>query len=195
MSIGRPLEFDPEQALDSALAVFWSQGYEATSLQDLLQATALSKSSFYQAFHSKRALFERCLDRYRDRVAHDLGERLNQAMSGRAFIEDTLRGIAEEARHQRRPRGCLVMNTANEFSQSDAKLARRVASGVESFRKVFLAAVQRGQREGGISREHPPEALANFLVSSITGLRTMVKAGTDAAIVEGVIEVTLKALR
>lgn len=45
MNIGRPLEFDPEQALDSALTVFWSQGYEATSLQNLLDAMALSKSS------------------------------------------------------------------------------------------------------------------------------------------------------
>jgi TetR/AcrR family transcriptional repressor of nem operon len=195
MSIGRPLEFDPEQALDSALAVFWSQGYEATSLQNLLDAMALSKSSFYQAFHSKRALFERCLDRYRDQVASDFGARLNGAASGRVFIEDVLLGIADEARSRRKPRGCLVMNTANEFSQRDARLAKRVAAGVERFKGVFLAAVQRAQQEGGISREHEPDALADYLVTSITGLRTLVKAGADAATVEGVVSVILKALR
>ena len=195
MSIGRPLEFDPEQALDSALAVFWSQGYEATSLQDLLQAMKLSKSSFYQAFTSKRALFERCLDRYRDRIAQDLTERLRGTASGRAFIEDTLRGVAGEARSRQRSRGCLIMNTANEFSQSDPKVARRVASGVARFTKVFLEAVQRAQQAGEIDKQQDPQLLADYLVTSISGLRTMVKAGASAETIDRIIEVTLKALR
>ncbi len=63
MSIGRPLQFDPEQVLDAAMQVFWASGYDATSLQDLLQAMRLSKSSFYQTFGSKQQLFERCLRR------------------------------------------------------------------------------------------------------------------------------------
>lgn len=194
MSIGRPLEFDPDQALDSALAIFWSQGYEATSLQDLLRAMSLSKSSFYQTFHSKRALFERCLERYRAKIADDLATRLSGAASGRAFIEEVLYSVAAEARGQGQPRGCLTMNTANEFSRRDAKVARQVSSGVASFKRVFFAAVQRGQEEGEISRIYHPGVLADYLVSSITGLRTMVKAGADGEAAEGVIKVVLKAL-
>jgi TetR/AcrR family transcriptional repressor of nem operon len=59
------MQFDPGQALASAMSLFWRKGYEATSLQDLLKATGLSKSSLYQTFGSKRALFERSLDLYR----------------------------------------------------------------------------------------------------------------------------------
>ncbi|MDT8383253.1 MAG: TetR/AcrR family transcriptional regulator [Gammaproteobacteria bacterium] len=195
MSIGRPLEFDPEQALDSALAVFWSQGYEAASLQDLLQSMGLSKSSFYQAFQSKHALFERCLERYRDQVTGQLTEGLRGAGSGLAFIEGVLRSIVAEAHNKKKTRGCLIMNTANEFSQSDPKVARRVTSGLTSFRKVFLKAVQQAQQAGEIDDKQDPQVLADYLVTSISGLRTMVKAGASAATVEGVIDVTMKALR
>jgi len=195
MSIGRPLEFDPEQALDSALAVFWSQGYEATSLQDLLRAMSLSRSSFYQTFQSKHTLFERCLERYRDQVTGQLTEGLRGAGSGLAFIEGVLRSIVAEAHNKKKTCGCLIMNTANEFAQSDPRVTRRVTSGLASFRKVFLEAVQQAQQAGEIDSQQNPQALADYLVTTISGLRTMVKAGASAATVEGVIEVTLKSLR
>ena len=63
---GRPIEFDPDAALTDAMQLFWRKGYENTSLPDLLDAMQLSKSSLYQAFGSKQALFERCMTRYGD---------------------------------------------------------------------------------------------------------------------------------
>ena len=63
MTLGRPKSFDPEVAVQNALECFWSNGFEATSLQDLLQCTGLSKSSLYESFGSKQTLFELCLGR------------------------------------------------------------------------------------------------------------------------------------
>ncbi|MEZ4652849.1 MAG: helix-turn-helix domain-containing protein [Candidatus Eisenbacteria bacterium] len=97
MGIGRPLEFDPEVALKNATELFWRRGYEATSLQDLLGATGLSKSSLYQTFGSKHELFEQCMSAYRHRLVRDLRERLDASPCGLRFIESVLLEVAKEA--------------------------------------------------------------------------------------------------
>jgi TetR/AcrR family transcriptional repressor of nem operon len=194
MNVGRPLEFDPEQVLDAAMQVFWASGYEATSLQNLLDAMDLSKSSFYQSFGGKRQLFERCLKRYRNTMAAAMLDSLNQAPSGRQFIEDRLSSVASEACSGEKPRGCLVMNTANEFAQGDPIVAEWVAQGVDQFTAIFKAAVQRAQTEGTITADKDPEALARFLVSSMSGLKTMVKAGIEGEEIKRIIQIVLRAI-
>ncbi len=194
MSIGRPLQFDPEQALDTAMHVFWASGYDATSLQDLLQAMRLSKSSFYQAFGSKQQLFERCLRRYREQTAQDLLARLDKLGSGRRFIAELLGAAVDEARSKHKPRGCLVMNTANEFAQRDPEVAAWVQKGVNRFKGIFETAVRRSQDQGEIPPERDPETLALYLVSSMSGIKTLVKAGLDDESAERIVGVILSAL-
>lgn len=194
MSIGRPLEFDPAQALDTAMHVFWSKGYEATSLQDLLKAMDLSKSSFYQTFGSKRQLFERCIGRYRETREAAMLERLNGAASGRQFIAAMFFSAADEANGPTTPRGCLVMNTANEFSQADPALAQTITACVDRFKSVFHAAVRRAQEEGDIAADKDATTLAHYLVSSMSGLKTMIKAGAAEKSVRDIVQVVLHAL-
>lgn len=176
------------------MQVFWASGYEATSLQNLLDAMDLSKSSFYQAFGGKRPLFERCLRRYRENMAAAMLESLNQAASGRHFIKDMLSSVASEACSGEKPRGCLVMNTANEFAQGDPTVAEWVAQGVDRFTAVFKAAVQRAQKEGTIAADKDPDVLARFLVSSMSGLKTMVKAGIGGEEIKRIIQIALRAI-
>lgn len=193
-NIGRPLEFDPETALESAMNVFWTQGYEQTSMQDLLGAMGLSKSSLYQAFGGKQQLFRQCVARYADQFAKKQREELAAAPSGRQFIEAFLNSVLEDVNGRSKPRGCLVMNTASEFAQSEPEIARDVAQSIKRFRTVLRAAVERAQREGDIAPERNAQALANYLVSSMSGLKTQAKAGASAATLKGIIAVVLKAL-
>jgi TetR/AcrR family transcriptional repressor of nem operon len=188
------MQFDPEQALESAMSVFWRKGYEATSLQDLLQVTGLSKSSLYQTFGSKHALFERCLDLYRRDKAAQMREMLDRARSGRAFIERLVYGVAAETRGRAARRGCLVMNTASEFAQSDPRIAKLVKQGAKAFGAVFEAAVVQGQEDGEISSALDAGDLARYLVSSVSGLKTMVKAGATPAEIASVARVILRVL-
>ena len=62
--MGRHREFDVDKALDAALGVFWSKGYEGTSYSDLTKATGVERPALYSAFGNKEALFLRALDRY-----------------------------------------------------------------------------------------------------------------------------------
>jgi TetR/AcrR family transcriptional repressor of nem operon len=191
-NIGRPLEFDPDIALDAAMHQFWSKGYESTSMQDLLATMNLSKSSLYQAFGGKQQLFRQCVARYADQFSQMLRDGLSGAPSGRQFIEDFLNSVLNDVSGQ--TRGCLVMNTASEFAQSDPEIAQDVAHSIERFRNVLRLAVERAQREGDIPPERDAQMLANFLVSSMSGLKTQAKAGADAATLQGIISMVLKAL-
>lgn len=193
-TIGRPLEFDPDSALETAMQLFWTQGYEHTSVQDLLNAMNLSKSSLYQAFGSKQQLFRQCVSRYTDFLTGRLREGLAGAPSGRRFIEAFLNAVLTDLDGDAQRRGCLVMNTASEFAQNEADIARDVAQSIERFRGVLQAAVERAQREGDIPPGRDARQLANYLVSSMSGLKNQAKAGADAETLRGIIAVILMAL-
>jgi Bacterial regulatory proteins, tetR family. len=192
--MARPREFDTEDALDEAVEVFWTKGYDATSLRDLLDAMELSKSSFYQTFNSKGDLYLECLDRYRARIVDRMMRDLAQAESGRAFIEAVFRNLARglDRPHGRRP--CLVMNDSGDIERREAAVARRVQRGAEQFETVFRTAVERAQRDGDIPDATDAGALARYLVSSRSGLLAMRKAGASADKLRDIIEVTLSAL-
>ena len=176
------------------MQVFWSKGYKHTSMQDLLVAMNLSKSSLYQAFGGKQPLFRRCIARYADQFAGRLYQGLAAAPSGRRFIEEFLHSVLDEVAGSCEPRGCLVMNTASEFAQCEPEIAQDVVQSVGRFRGALQAAVERAQREGDIAPDRDARTLAAFLVSSMSGLKVQAKAGADAPTLEGIIGMVLKAL-
>ncbi|MGL1834294.1 TetR/AcrR family transcriptional regulator [Rhodocyclaceae bacterium SMB388] len=180
--------------LDAAMAVFWQHGFEATSLADLLAAMNLSKSSFYNAFGSKHALFECCLARFRSRQVGRMRHGLSSAPSPMAFVRGLLLSAAAEAREPTPPRGCLIMNTATELSGRDPSVAALVANAAQDFAGMFRLAVEQAQEQGEIPRERDPAVLAGYLLTVMAGIRTMVKAGRDADEIEQIAEVAIRAL-
>lgn len=175
--------------------LFWHQGYEATSLQDLLKSMGLSKSSFYQGFGGKKELFIRCLGRYRTHMYELFEQLLNQSGSGLKFIETVLlSSTAETGQAEQLRRGCLLMNTATEFAQKDQQVAEHVSTGFKGLRRVLKAAVQRGQKDGSITSTQDAGILANYLACSLGGIKTMVKGGADEKTVQEIVGVILKAL-
>ena len=191
---GRPREFDEMAATDDAMQLFWSRGFEATSLQDLIDHMDLSKSSFYQTFGSKHDLFQRCLVRYQEIIVSEMRQYLARSESGAAFIRDALAQVADETRGPLSRRGCLLMNTAAEFAQRDPSIAARVASGTRALCRVFREAVVRAQEEGNLSETWDPDALAHYLVTTVSGLKTMVKAGASRRTVLETADIALAVL-
>lgn len=194
MTLGRPIEFDPEKALDAAVEVFWCKGYEATSMSDLLTAMKLSKSSLYQSFGGKPQLFTRCLTRYQERFTSQLNRGLREAESGRRFIEAVFQSVADTAQEPDGKKGCLVGNSASELGQRDTVLGKPVAQGLRGLGEVFKAALKRAQGEGDVSPRADLNALASYLVSAMTGLRTLIKSGLDKREARSMVPLILKAV-
>ena len=195
MTAGRPLEYDPNKALDAAMNTFWRLGYEGTSLQDLLDATGLSKSSFYQAFHSRHEAFQKSLIYYSEDLSGRLRKNFQAAKSGWVFIESVLQSAAREARGANDPRGCMIVNVATEFSSRDPEISALVANAVKQVTQIVVAAVRRAQREGDVPAAKDPQLLGRYLLSSLSGLRTMVKAGSSHASIGALVGVIMAGLR
>jgi TetR/AcrR family transcriptional repressor of nem operon len=195
MSVGRPCEFDPQHALDVAMRVFWQQGYDGTSLGDLLTAMDLSKSSLYQAFGGKAELFQRCLEHYRDTFSGRMRAALDQAPSGLAYIESILSGVAEGTAEPMGRAGCLLINTASEFGQRDPQIAQVVGRSLERFEDLFFAAICRAQAEKAIPKEANARSLSFFLVTSLGGLKGMARAGASPEKIRTVVQVIMNSLR
>ena len=195
MTSGRPIEFDPQQAMDVAMCVFWRRGYDATSLDDLLADMDISKSSFYQAFGSKLDLFQRCLGNYRDSIADRLRTSLDQSASGKAFIETILTSVADGLADPMGRCGCLLMNTAKEFAQRDPQIAALVAKSLERIEDLFYAAVCRAQAEEDIAKDANARSLAFFIITNLGGLGTMAQAGASREKIRAVVQIVMNALR
>ena len=127
MTYGRPREFDIDRALEAATQQFWVAGYEASSLQHLLQAMNLSKSSLYQTFGNKHDLFVLCLKHYQQKMVEELNTQLVQSSSAKQFLSNFLEGVISEADLSCAKKGCFLVNTANDLCQRDAAVAHAVA--------------------------------------------------------------------
>ncbi len=192
--MARPQEFDTGRALKSAMHVFWSKGYEATSLADILTATGLSKSSLYATFGDKRALFLAAFDAYRkERMAH-LERALNDGCPARQSIETFFReGVARAAAPEHRC-GCMTANEAVELAPHDVDVRRLVAEDFQAVEDAFTRAVARGQADGSIASREAPRKLARFLVVGLQGLQVMSRAKSERARLDDTVTVMMAAL-
>jgi AcrR family transcriptional regulator len=122
-------QFDRKDVLESALAVFWSRGYEASSIQDLVDATEVNRGSLYGTFGDKEGLFLAVIDYYLETVATPMMAELSNP-DPRAAIEGMFAALIRRNSDPKFPRGCLITNTSLECPISGDTIARRIAEAM-----------------------------------------------------------------
>ncbi len=192
--MARTREFDEDEVLEQAMQVFWRRGYRGTSLHDLLDAMHLSKSSFYEAFGTKRDLLLTALRRYAESGMAGLIAPLLQPEASRPAIEQTLAIMVKHARSAAGRRGCLVNNTLGEVAPHDATVFAATRGVLLQLEALLTVVVTRGQARGEITTKESARALARFLATTFGGLNLAAKARPDKAMLDDVVRVTLRAL-
>jgi AcrR family transcriptional regulator len=191
---GRPREFKDTSVIEAAMDVFWKNGFEASSAQELCEQTGLGRGSLYNAFGSKHALFEIALKRYQEIGIKEQME----ILEGPGPIKDRLRalmewGIEKDFRETDR-RGCLAINSAIELGGKDPAIASLVGQHIFNLEKALCHVMALGQRSGEIKSTRPVIELARFFLSSYYGLRVLGKVVQDRNVLQDVVEGTLAAL-
>jgi len=139
--MARPIGFDRSKAVNRALVLFWRQGYQATSLVDLLSAMGISRSSFYAAFIDKRGLFIECLDRFSGRTLEML-ERSRAEMPPVDALQSFFEGSLLGARSTKGHWGCMLVNTVLEMAGVDDELAARASQHLGVIQRFFQACLE-----------------------------------------------------
>ncbi|HEY1863137.1 MAG TPA: TetR/AcrR family transcriptional regulator [Roseiarcus sp.] len=192
--MARPREFDEGAALHAAVLCFWKQGYEATSVRDLVEHTGVTAASLYNAFGDKRALYEKALDRYVEQSIADRIRRCESLPPLRA-IEAFFEEIVKRSLNDRERKGCMLVNAALDVAPHDPAFRKIVAGVLVGMEAFFQGCIEAGQVDGTITRSLPAATLAQNLLGVLMGIRVLARVRSERALLEGVAAPALARLR
>ena len=164
-----------EAVVERAMGVFWSRGYHATALPDLLRATRLSRGSLYAAFGDKHSLFLRALERYIAEAMTRMDAELDPRKDPLDGLRTYLAGYVERTSGATGRRGCLLVATAMELAGQDAEVNRRVAGFFKAMEAKVADALSRAKAAGQLADAVEPASAARILVCFVEGLRVVGK--------------------
>jgi TetR/AcrR family transcriptional regulator, transcriptional repressor for nem operon len=191
----RSKEFDRDAVLLKAMMVFRDKGYEATSVQELVERMDINRFSLYETFKSKHALFVEALQAYYEDVAMPFFKRLKDSKEGLKVIESSLMELVSRIRSGRSPNGCLLCNTMAELgAKQDARMTTILERYLKTLEGNFYAAVLRAKELGEISDGADARAYAKILVGYSTGLLSLAKVLSEGEMRKSV-KATIAALK
>jgi TetR/AcrR family transcriptional repressor of nem operon len=186
--------FDEQSALQQATELFWTKGYNGTSIDELTKATGLSRSSIYNTFGGKHALFMRSLRFYLDDQQRQLGGLGGKVGHAAERFRVLFRSAIEDILSDRMRKGCMMVNTTTEMVNMDKEIAGVAADNMEWMERLFAEWIREGQAAGGINAAFAPEALAKYLFSTYSGLKVSGQAKPDRKSLEDIVKVALTVL-
>lgn len=178
--MSRVKEFDVGEACEAALALFRRQGYEATSVSDLVTHLGVAKASLYATFGTKHDLYVAALKCYAEQTDARVVAELSKPGSGVAAVKRLLDGYVADILREAGPIGCFVVNAAIELLPHDPAVARVVERSWDTLEVALTMALERAKAQDELPADSDPATLARFLLTVLQGLRVLGKGG-DAA--------------
>ena len=193
--VGRPREFDEEQVLDAAMKAFWANGYESTSLADLVSVTGLHKGSLYQAFGDKHSLFIQTLNRYLQNVRHHKNQILESAATPLGGIRAVLHGFIDMSEKDSDcPQGCMAVKMLVEMAPHDSEVQRIMDDHKKGMRSSLVSRVAQAQANGELGTEKSPEMITSLIMIFMDGLATQATGPMDVDEAHAVLDAQLDAV-
>ena len=179
-------QFDHDEALSNAMGAFWAHGYEATSMQDLVDCMGINRGSLYATFGDKRSLFLEALRRYDAVYREEWITQLVKSMGPRAAIDAAFDAAIGAVLDAGSSDGCLLVNTALELSPHDEEISAIVDHGLAEMEAFFRDMVEQGQAAGEIPSHVVPVDAARGLLGLFIGLRVLSRSRPEASVLRSV---------
>jgi TetR/AcrR family transcriptional regulator, transcriptional repressor for nem operon len=193
-TMARPRAFDEDLVLTRALNLFWHRGYEATSMQQLVDALGINRASLYDTFGDKYSLYVRALTQYRDQNQAAVAGLFSQPRPAPDLIRELLDRAVTESVADTLCKGCFFVNAGVELAPHAPDIAAVIRQNQQFLETALETVLARGQTEGDITPAYAPADLACLLYNTLTGLKTSGKANPDEAALRSVVNVTMATL-
>ena len=177
-------QFDRNEVLDRVMQAFWERGYEATSLQDLVDFTGVNRGSLYATYGDKRALFLAALRMY-DENRHRLLAELESRYSPREAIRQIFLMFISQA-SEGGNRGCFLTNTALELAAHDPQVGEIVARSQQQVEAFFVRMIKLAQAAGEVSQRVKPTDAARGLLASLIGLVVLTRSRPERTLLQSI---------
>jgi AcrR family transcriptional regulator len=191
-TVGRPRAFDPDEALESAMRVFWRKGYEGTSLSDLTEAMGINRPSLYAAFGNKEELFRKAFSRYLEKMTC-LNEAFSEPTAYR-FVERLLAGIADSLTDPNQPPGCMGVMSALACGEEAQPIREELICSRRSVEVAIGERLRRAQEAGELAADCSAPDLARFIATVTQGMAVQAVSGATRDDLRRTAEWTLRAL-
>ncbi len=180
--MGRMTNFDPQEKLNLAMKLFWRQGYESTSMQQLVEVMQINRFSVYNSFGDKRKLYLLSLDHYLNTVVKRLIEPL---LANNAGLEELLEYLGNVQRALCTPKGlpgCLIQNASMEQSRNDPLVRNRVRHWYQQLQELITMALAREQLNGRLKSHINPHQAACYLITVVQGILALQRGETELSL-------------
>jgi TetR/AcrR family transcriptional repressor of nem operon len=192
--MGRNKNFIEEEALDKAIEVFQTQGFRATSPEELVKVMGLSRSSMYATFGDKQGLLLKALHRYRQLTGNSLDKIMAETTDPIDGIEKVFDLSVAGCYHPGAPSGCFLVNSIIEFGPEDADALKIVKDSYDDCRNALLHFIKLGQKNKAF-KKLDAETMADYLLNTISGMVVSAKAGLDESACRRVVQQTLSVFK
>jgi len=188
---GRPRAFDNEEALDRALKVFWTRGYEGASLNELTNALGINRPSLYAAFGNKEELFRKALARYLEGPVAYLREVMHET-TARQVVEQFLLKSVDVLTDKNNPGGCMVVQGALSCGEGAAIIRQELINCRKSYEDEFCRRFEDAQAKGDLDRGIDTDSLAKYVATIHQGLSVQASSGATREELLAVVATVLK---
>jgi len=192
--MARTKDFDENEVLSKAIQVFWCKGYNGTSMQDLVDALGISRSSLYDTYTDKHTLFIKALESYQNAGNLQIQEIIDQNGSAKNTIIKLLELTTSDSACVKEKKGCFMLNAEVEVAPHDQEVNKIVCSNDQYMEEIFCQVIRKGQEKGELKNKQDAMALARFIFNAVKGMRVTAKSTPDQSIFDDIIKLTVSAL-
>lgn len=174
--MARSKAFEENEVLEKAMRLFWEQGYEKTSMSDLVEHMGIHRRSLYDTFGDKHQLFIKAVDRFGEHTARSLKAGLERAQTATEALQFVFDFTI--CREEGVPSGCLFVNAAVELALREQEVDALTLAGFTDTEQMLKAVIVRGQQTGEFTTRFTADELAECLHQQLLGLRVMARTST-----------------
>ena len=194
--MARPVEFNEHKVLTNAMEQFWKEGYEASSVQKLLDCTGINRGTLYNSFGDKSTFFKSCIDQYNKIVDKQIAASLkSEKLTGWDAIDAYFDETVLKLSNKHRSMGCILVNSLCESINYNKDMKKIVRGSLATIRKALVAKLKEAHKKAKLKKGVSVEFAADILMNTLHGVRVNARDGKNAKQLRDLIKFSVGSLK